>query len=166
MKTLLLVEFDDERSASIVEPGLRTKMGFSSSVLRAPAPEVRTRGWQTSAEDLLSEVCRLRVANEQGYALGLTNTDMFVPELNFAFGLASEEGRCAVVSTSRLTDASEEVYSSRLLKEAVHELGHVLGFEHCDDPGCVMHFSNSLDDTDRKSTEFCNMCSLKVDLQG
>jgi archaemetzincin len=43
----------------------------------------------------------------------------------------------------------------------VHELGHVFGLEHCPDPECVMHFSNSLLDTDRKSTSFCSQCRAR-----
>lgn len=162
MNTLLLVEFDDERSASIVEQSLRERFGLSPSVLRAPLPEVRMRGWQRNAEDLLSEVCRLRLANNKDVALGLTNQDAFVPELNFVFGLASADGRCAIVSTSRLKHADASIYIARLVKESVHELGHIYGLDHCPDPACVMHFSNSLADTDRKRAEFCAVCAPKL----
>ncbi|MBN1677892.1 MAG: archaemetzincin family Zn-dependent metalloprotease [Candidatus Thermoplasmatota archaeon] len=162
MRTLLLVEFDDERSARIVEQMLRERFGLSSSVLRAPLPEVRTRGCQLDAEDLLSEVCRLRLANDKDVALGLTNQDTFVPELNFVFGLASADSRCAVVSTSRLRHTDASIYSARVLKESMHELGHTQGLRHCPNPFCVMHFSNSLEDTDRKSYEFCTICATKV----
>lgn len=43
----------------------------------------------------------------------------------------------------------------RAVTEAVHELGHTYGLNHCDDPHCVMWFSNTLAETDRKGTEFC-----------
>ena len=39
--------------------------------------------------------------------------------------------------------------------EAIHELGHTYGLGHCADPRCVMWFSNTLSETDRKGTEFC-----------
>jgi len=35
----------------------------------------------------------------------------------------------------------------RVIKEAVHELGHAFGLTHCENSKCVMHFSNSLQDT-------------------
>jgi archaemetzincin len=35
-------------------------------------------------------------------------------------------------------------FGQRLVKEAVHELGHAFGLNHCENIECVMHFSNSL----------------------
>ncbi len=46
----------------------------------------------------------------------------------------------------------------RTLKEAIHEIGHTYGIGHCRDPRCVMHFSNSLADTDIKGPDFCHRC--------
>ncbi|GAQ78097.1 hypothetical protein KFL_000080010 [Klebsormidium nitens] len=39
--------------------------------------------------------------------------------------------------------------------EAVHELGHVFGVAHCARRDCVMWFSNTLSETDRKGASFC-----------
>jgi len=52
--------------------------------------------------------------------------------------------------------------SARAVKEAVHELGHTFGLDHCSDPRCVMHFSNMLADTDRKGREFCPSCRARL----
>jgi archaemetzincin len=49
------------------------------------------------------------------------------------------------------------------VKEAVHELGHMFGLDHCSDLRCVMHFSNSLADTDRKGRDFCPSCRARLD---
>jgi len=48
-----------------------------------------------------------------------------------------------------------ELFARRAATEAVHELGHSYGLAHCDDRGCVMWFSNSLAETDRKGPRFC-----------
>jgi archaemetzincin len=50
----------------------------------------------------------------------------------------------------------------RTVKEAIHELGHTGGLEHCPDPRCVMYFSNTLADTDHKDYQFCARCRTQV----
>jgi archaemetzincin len=101
-------------------------------------------------------------------ALGLTCMDLFVPELNFVFGLAESRQRCAIVSVARLDPQfynqppDPALWQERALKEAVHELGHLLDLPHCQNPRCIMFFSNTLADTDRKGPGFCQACRGKI----
>ncbi|KPL04341.1 MAG: hypothetical protein AMJ90_01190 [candidate division Zixibacteria bacterium SM23_73_2] len=96
--------------------------------------------------------------------LGVVDLDLFVPSLNFIFGEADIWGKSCIISVSRLHQSfyglpeDQELFQQRVLKEAVHELGHTFGLSHCPDPKCVMHFSNSLKDTDIKSHNFCKNC--------
>jgi archaemetzincin len=92
-----------------------------------------------------------------GYHLVITDVDLYVPNYNFVFGLAS--GNNAVISIARLAG---KLLQERTIKEAVHELGHLLGLVHCENPECVMCFSNTLADTDRKGTNFCEKCQKKL----
>jgi archaemetzincin len=98
--------------------------------------------------------------------LGIVDHDLFVPELNFVFGQASP--KAAVISLSRLRQTfyhlpeDQNLFHQRALTEAVHELGHTFGLEHCGNSRCVMFFSNSLMDTDRKGSEFCTRCKNKL----
>ncbi len=93
--------------------------------------------------------------------LAVSDVDLFVPRLNFVFGEATLDGRVAIISLYRLHPefyggpTDEEIFLGRAVKEAVHELGHTFGLKHCRNPECVMYFSNSIGDTDRKSAEFC-----------
>jgi archaemetzincin len=102
--------------------------------------------------------------------LGVLDADIFVPELNFVFGEAGSPGKVALISLWRLKPefygdvANLELQVKRALKEAVHEIGHTLGLKHCPRSSCVMHFSNSIFDTDRKQSLFCDDCYLKVAL--
>jgi archaemetzincin len=113
----------------------------------------------------------------QGYAakqkdldrvLGVVDADMFVSELNFVFGEAACPGKSALISLWRLkpefygATPNIELFAERSLKEAVHELGHTLGLRHCSRSSCVMYFSNSIFDTDRKHSLFCDQCYLQV----
>jgi len=100
--------------------------------------------------------------------LGVTEADLYVPGLNFVFGEALSHGGPAIISLFRLRPEfygklpDRVLYIERASKEAVHELGHTLGLGHCRDLSCVMFFSNSILDTDRKSRTFCGGCYIDV----
>jgi len=100
--------------------------------------------------------------------LAVVSVDLYTGNLNFVFGEADPSTGIAVVSTHRLRpefygeSPSPELFFSRLVKESVHELGHTFGLEHCNDPACVMHFSNSVFDTDLKGPDFCPRCKFKL----
>ncbi len=96
----------------------------------------------------------------------MIDVDLFVPGLNFIFGLAA--GNTAVISLARLKPEyygemkNVFLFRERALKEAMHELGHTFGLHHCPDIRCIMHFSNRLEDTDIKGPGFCRNCSIKI----
>jgi len=113
---------------------------------------------------------RLQKLNLEGAekTIGVVDLDLYTPGLNFVFGLASMGGKAALIALPRLRQQfyglpkDEKLYYSRAVKEAVHELGHTFGLGHCKERGCVMHFSNSLADTDYKEKEFCEDCLDKL----
>jgi archaemetzincin len=101
--------------------------------------------------------------------LGIVDVDIFVPNLNFVFGEATCPGKAALISLWRLKPefygkaSNKELFVERSTKEAVHEIGHTLGLMHCPNPFCVMFFSNSIFETDRKQSLFCSKCYSKID---
>ena len=93
--------------------------------------------------------------------LGLSASDIYVPGMNYVFGEARYPGHAAVISTWRLKTKGKRasrLFASRVFKEAVHEVGHMLGLGHCSESMCVMYFSESIGDTDNKDSKFCAAC--------
>ncbi|MDJ0270919.1 MAG: archaemetzincin family Zn-dependent metalloprotease [Aigarchaeota archaeon] len=99
-------------------------------------------------------------------ALIITDKDLYVDGLNFVFGYAP--GRAGIISLARLDQRlyglppDRRLYLERTVKEAVHEIGHLLGLHHCTDRGCVMFFSNTIEDTDRKGSIPCEACMARI----
>jgi len=104
--------------------------------------------------------------------LGVAAVDLFIPVLTYVFGEAQFGGRAAVVSTYRLDNqlyglrADRNLLFERLLKEAVHELGHTCSLIHCQIHPCVMMSSTYVENVDLKSERFCPRCQtdLRADL--
>jgi archaemetzincin len=99
--------------------------------------------------------------------LGVTDFDLYKTSHQFIFGSSSPAQRCAVVSIHRLRAEfygerpDENALFQRLLKEAVHEIGHALGLKHCYNARCAMYYSNSIFDTDNKHSQFCDVCDKR-----
>jgi archaemetzincin len=103
--------------------------------------------------------------------LGVTELDLYIPVLTFVFGEAQLGGQCALVSLHRLREEfyglppSSELVWERLVKESVHELGHVLGLRHCPDWRCVMASTHDVERIDLKGEEYCPSCLAAASLQ-
>lgn len=99
-----------------------------------------------------------------GPLLLVTSRDLYVNGCDFVFGLARPACGVAVVSTARLGNdyygrtPDDADLIDRTAKEGAHELGHLLGLDHCENPECVMFRPRTLDELDRKRKMLCPAC--------
>lgn len=151
--------------------GLQEIYGYSCRISRpitVPGDMYNAKRRQYDASGIVGEIVeKIPVDGER--ILGVVDVDLFVPGLNFVFGVAI--GNAAVISLTRLRPEyygekeNEILFRERALKEAVHELGHTFGISHCPGMRCVMHFSNSLEDTDIKGSDLCGKCSGLLEIR-
>jgi archaemetzincin len=140
---------------------------FDQGVQLGDRMELPSQSWNARrGQYLASAILDKLLAGDS--VLGVVDVDIYAHGLNFVFGQADIAGRRALISFTRLRHecyglpGDEEIFRERALKEAVHELGHTFGLGHCRHRACVMHFSNSLYDTDFKGWQFCLRCREKL----
>jgi archaemetzincin len=108
------------------------------------------------------------VASNGHRILGVAAVDLFVPIFTFVFGEAQLSGSAALISTYRLRQelygepSDPDLVGERLLKEALHELGHTAGLRHCQDWNCPMSATTAIERLDLKSAHYCKTCSGQV----
>jgi len=98
--------------------------------------------------------------------LGITAKDICNPILTYVFGEAYMGGRSAVMSSARLKagllgePVSREHFLERVVKVAIHEIGHTFNLRHCHTDRCVMRASNTLAELDEKLNYLCDYCEI------
>jgi len=121
---------------------------------------------QYDARKVVTHLKQASPGSEKTLAIG--NMDLFVEGMNFVFGAAEKSGRTGLISLYRLDQrfygksSSYDLLSERAVKEAVHELGHIFGLDHCKNKWCVMAFSNDVVSVDQKTKFFCEDCRENV----
>ena len=174
MKTIQLLQLGEISPALVagLKEGLSRELSVPCEVL-PPAPHpsyaLNPAREQYCSTQILAELST-RPTSPGSKLLAVTSTDLFIPILTFVFGEAQMNGTCAVVSTFRLRQEfyglppDLELLQSRLIKEAVHELGHTLGIAHCEDYNCVMAPSHAVEWIDLKKAALCEACRGAVAL--
>ncbi len=157
-----------------VERGLtKTYPDTTGSIIKEPLPlpvhafDKKRRQYNSTV--ILNEV-RAYAANRRDFhrVLGVVDVDIFMSDLNYVFGEAYAPGDAGLISLWRLKPEfykdkpNMELYLLRAQKEAIHEVGHTLGVRHCRRSNCVMHFSSSIFDTDKKQNLLCDECYLQA----
>jgi archaemetzincin len=158
--SLLPVGMVDEDIMRLLARGLARRFGRARVLSNAKVPReafVPRRG-----QYLSHRFIKMAEGGPGEKVLAVTHVDIYSPGVNYLFGQAQVGGRACTISLSRLHHPNRSVFEERALKEAFHEIGHTMGLRHCDDPMCVMHFSNSIANTDRKGQWFCPRCEREL----
>jgi archaemetzincin len=100
--------------------------------------------------------------------IAIAQVDLFIPILTHVYGEAQLGGTACIVSTFRLNEGRSGInispqYIDRIVKEAIHELGHTFKLRHCPEEACIMHYCRNEEDVDRKSNELCRYCKVMLD---
>jgi predicted Zn-dependent protease len=99
----------------------------------------------------------------------LVDRDVFVPGFNYVFAVTNPPLSRILISLFRLSReyslknlVDRSRLRERLFKELMHELGHLIGLEHCENKLCVMSFSRNLKELDEKIGWPCEDCIEKM----
>ena len=134
--------------------------------LAVPRSAVNSTRGQMFLATLTGKVLR-QYPQGDGLVLAITDYDLYKTSHRYIFGDADEQRRIAVVSLHRLRgqfygeEQDENQLFQRVLKEAVHELGHAVGLKHCYNARCAMYYSNSIFETDNKMSHLCDACDKR-----
>jgi archaemetzincin len=169
---LIPMNLTDSNLISAISSEIRRIFGWNvivSSYVDAPAEYFNRSRGQYISEGILGMASRIS-SERRDIVLIVADLDAYAGDLNFVFGQAEFNGSAAVVYLERLRPefygerGDYSLFTKRVLKEVMHELGHVLGLGHCGNWRCVMHFSNTIMDTDRKGNYDSYYCSRCLDI--
>jgi archaemetzincin len=161
----------DTSLIAIVTPDI-VKRFDSAAVIILPAQKLPQAAYYKPRNRYRAEILleKLDSTNNNRYAkiLGLTNKDISTTKGEVydwgIFGLGSMGAAPCVVSTFRMKkNSAPELFTQRLRKVVVHELGHTFGLVHCDWPLCVMlDYRGTIASLDGTGFGFCSKCQARL----
>lgn len=169
--TLSTIEFNYKNELTAIQSKLNSILGVKVKTGELQNVDIEDFHSYEREQYNAAKIIEAVSHNCKSYHVVLTSVDLFIPIFTYVFGLAKYKGKCAIVSTHRLDN---EFYGlpeninqlrERIVKEVIHELGHLLGLQHCPNYYCVMSSSTSVDELDIKGITYCADCKTKIALR-
>ncbi|MCX6826093.1 MAG: archaemetzincin [candidate division Zixibacteria bacterium] len=100
--------------------------------------------------------------------LGACEEDIYLPDEPYIIGYSDTSSGTAIVSLYRirqefygLPEDEMKIYS-RLFKQSIHQLAHLMDMTSCRNPRCVNYYSQDMMDIDNKGERFCDICKRQL----
>ncbi|MBL0330786.1 MAG: Zn-dependent protease [Bacteroidetes bacterium] len=120
--------------------------------------------------DSLLKYLKLSLPKDYNLIIGITGTDIStkddIHEDWGVFGLGFMGGPSCIISDFRLKKSAidKKHLQQRIIKVALHELGHTLGLPHCTSSNkCLMKDANgTIKSVDEEEKQLCESCKIKL----
>ncbi|MBO9699762.1 MAG: hypothetical protein J7604_06090 [Sporocytophaga sp.] len=171
----------DSKIIDTISTTIQRKYGFKTSILpTAPLPQEAFTNIKSPRyrADVLIKYLKENKADTLDYIIGLTDQDISVtkkdvfgnvkaPKEKYGdwgiFGLGYCPGSSSIISSFRLRNKYKKLFVERIKKVSIHELGHNLGLNHCENTLCVMQDAvESIRTTDKAKMDLCSNCKRKL----
>jgi len=161
---IITIQFNHNNLIENIILLLREKGGLTARRRQIDLPVDDCYDQQREQYDAIKILKKISPAEPQHKVIAYTSLDLYIPVLTFVFGLAGLGGQAAVISACRLQNefyglpADDQKLTGRLVRETIHEIGHLQNLRHCHNYRCVMASSTTVDDLDVKGDIFCREC--------
>ena len=116
---------------------------------------------------ILSRLQRLRKGPDDKI-IGVVDVDLYSPGYEFIYGEAKQSSGTATLSIyplfprNRPGRYNSEVFKQRVIREGLHEVGHLYGLGHCKKPKCLMRTCTCVQEVDAAGNSFCPGCGRRL----
>jgi archaemetzincin len=138
---------------------------INNVVTQIPTNIFDNRRNQYLSDQLLAWLQHTLEPSKDTKVLAVCDFDAYFGKYNFCFGEAIIGGNVSAIYLERLliynsndNSSSQSLLQNRIVKEAIHEIGHTFGLRHCLRDFCIMFKSKTILDTDKKNKDFCESC--------
>jgi archaemetzincin len=167
-KTIVVQPFDDVPTGYLQYVEQEIKKHYPKVITRAPMAMPKEAYYRPNNRYKADSIIDfLRAQTPDNYVtMGITTKDISTSKGSYSdwgiMGLGFCPGKSCVASTFRLHGDNK---LEKLVKVALHELGHTQGLEHCPQEGCLMRDAKGKDHLNQLNG-FCKSCKQVMEKEG